>query len=85
MPFSNLTETPAASPASQTRGASTPAPFVVMVIDDQATAREILWLVTGAEKADMRARLERGDRTIPAGRVAAEHARLLVDEAAARR
>ncbi|HEY5763747.1 MAG TPA: response regulator, partial [Rhodocyclaceae bacterium] len=42
MPLSHLTETLAASLASLTRGASTPSPFVVMVIDDQATAREIL-------------------------------------------
>jgi 6-phosphogluconolactonase len=49
-----------------------------------AAAREILWLVTGAEKAAMRARLERGDPAIPAGRVPAANARLLVDAAAAR-
>jgi len=48
-----------------------------------AAAREILWLVTGAEKAAMRARLERADPAIPAGRVAPERARLLVDAAAA--
>jgi len=48
-----------------------------------SAAREILWLVTGAEKAAMRARLEQGDPAIPAGRVAPERARLLVDAAAA--
>lgn len=49
-----------------------------------AAARELLWLVTGAEKASMRARLERGDPTIPAGRVPSGNARLLMDETAAR-
>jgi 6-phosphogluconolactonase len=46
-------------------------------------ARQILWLVTGAEKATMRARLERGDPSIPAGRVRRDAAWLLMDEAAA--
>lgn len=49
-----------------------------------AAAREILWLVTGAEKAAVRARLERGDTSIPAGRVPGGHAHLLIDRAAAR-
>jgi len=46
-------------------------------------ARRVLWLVTGAPKAEMLARLGRGDRAIPAGRVAREHALVITDRAAA--
>jgi 6-phosphogluconolactonase len=46
-------------------------------------ARRILWLVTGVEKTAMLARLLAGDRSIPAGRVRAENALILVDRAAA--
>jgi len=46
-------------------------------------ARCVLWVVTGAEKGPMLARLGRGDRTIPAGRVASERAVILADAAAA--
>jgi 6-phosphogluconolactonase len=45
-------------------------------------ARQILWLVTGAEKQPMLARLRAGDRSIPAGRVRSEHALILADAAA---
>ena len=37
-------------------------------------ARSILWLVTGEEKAGMLTQLVQGDRSIPAGRVAQNHA-----------
>jgi 6-phosphogluconolactonase len=43
---------------------------------------EILWLVTGAEKAEPLARLLAGDESIPAGRVRAARALVLADEAA---
>jgi 6-phosphogluconolactonase len=46
-------------------------------------ARCVLWVVTGAEKVPMLARLVRGDRAIPAGRVAQERAVILADAAAA--
>ena len=46
-------------------------------------ARSILWLVTGAEKAAMLARLEAGDSSIPAGRVRSARALVLADRAAA--
>lgn len=46
-------------------------------------AREILWVVTGAEKVPVLPRLERGDRGIPAGCVSPERARILADRAAA--
>jgi 6-phosphogluconolactonase len=46
-------------------------------------ARRVLWLVTGAEKVPMLARLRAGDRSIPAGRVSSERALILADAAAA--
>ena len=46
-------------------------------------ARRILWLVTGAGKAGMLARLRRGDQSIPAGRVRQDDALILTDRAAA--
>ena len=46
-------------------------------------ARRILWVVTGAEKGAMLARLRDGDRSIPAGRVRQDQAQVLADQAAA--
>jgi 6-phosphogluconolactonase len=46
-------------------------------------ARRILWVITGTGKAQVLARLLAGDRTIPAGRVNADRAVVLVDAAAA--
>lgn len=46
-------------------------------------ARRILWLVTGAGKAGMLARLVDGDRSIPAGCVRQDRALLLADATAA--
>jgi 6-phosphogluconolactonase len=43
-------------------------------------ARRIVWLVTGREKAEMLARLNDGDGSIPAGRVRQEAAIVLADE-----
>ena len=48
-----------------------------------ARARRILWLVTGAGKGPMLARLQAGDASIPAGRVASAQALVLADTAAA--
>jgi 6-phosphogluconolactonase len=45
-------------------------------------ARRILWLVTGAEKANMLVRLRKGDLAIPAARVRSDQALVLADEAA---
>lgn len=42
-------------------------------------ARRVLWVVTGAEKADMLKRLLRADHSIPAGRVNQERALVLAD------
>ncbi len=46
-------------------------------------ARRILWVVTGAEKAEMLVRLRDGDISIPAGRVRREQAFVLADQPAA--
>jgi 6-phosphogluconolactonase len=46
-------------------------------------ARSVLWLVTGDDKREMLARLLRGDRSIPAGRVRQDAALVLADRAAA--
>ncbi|MGH8283665.1 MAG: 6-phosphogluconolactonase [Gammaproteobacteria bacterium] len=46
-------------------------------------ARCILWLVTGAAKADILARLCNGDTGIPAGRINRERAVVFADQAAA--
>ena len=46
-------------------------------------ARTILWVVTGAGKAEMLARLVAGDGDIPAGRVRADRATVIADAAAA--
>lgn len=48
-------------------------------------ARQVLWLVTGEGKAAMLVRLQDGDKTIPAGRVRADHAVVFADQAAAAR
>jgi 6-phosphogluconolactonase/glucosamine-6-phosphate isomerase/deaminase len=45
-------------------------------------ATEILWLVTGADKAPPLARLCADDREIPAGRVRSERVRFVTDDAA---
>lgn len=46
-------------------------------------SRKILWLVTGAEKVPMLARLQAGDTSIPAGGISREQAVILADRAAA--
>jgi len=45
-------------------------------------SRRILWLVTGAEKVAMLARLRAADESIPAGRVHQHHALVLADRSA---
>jgi 6-phosphogluconolactonase len=46
-------------------------------------ARQLLWVVTGADKAAVLPRLRGADLSIPAGRVRADRALLLADAAAA--
>ena len=48
-------------------------------------SRRIVWLVTGAAKAEMLPRLCRADRSIPAGRISQEQALVLADREAAAR
>jgi 6-phosphogluconolactonase len=48
-----------------------------------ARADQLLWLVTGADKREALERLLDGDRSIPAGRVAARSSLVLADAAAA--
>ncbi|MBL9122801.1 MAG: 6-phosphogluconolactonase [Planctomycetaceae bacterium] len=47
-------------------------------------ARQLLWVITGSEKADALARLRSGDPSIPAGRIEQGRACVLADSAAAR-
>jgi 6-phosphogluconolactonase len=46
-------------------------------------ARQILWLVTGADKVDALRRLRSADQSIPAGWISTENAYVLADAAAA--
>jgi 6-phosphogluconolactonase len=48
-----------------------------------ATARKIIWLVTGPNKVDALAKLLAGDTSIPAGRVENDDMIIVADEAAA--
>jgi len=48
-----------------------------------AAARQILWLITGAEKREALAKLRAGDESIPAGRLEARDAIVICDRAAA--
>jgi 6-phosphogluconolactonase len=48
-------------------------------------SRRILWVVTGASKAEMLPRLRDGDPSIPAGRIASAQAIVLADREAAHR
>jgi 6-phosphogluconolactonase len=54
--------------------------FTYPVLD---RARALLWLITGEEKRDALSRLLSSDASVPAGRVAREHALILADAAAA--
>ncbi len=45
-------------------------------------SRQVLWVVTGAEKVPMLKRLLDGDESIPAGRIRREHALVLADDLA---
>jgi 6-phosphogluconolactonase len=47
-----------------------------------ARAKSLLWLVTGADKAEALRRLRAGDHSIPGGRVPIENALVLADTAA---
>jgi hypothetical protein len=46
-------------------------------------ARQVLWLVTGKDKAEILGRLRDGDTSIPSGRIENEHALMIADRLAA--
>ena len=46
-------------------------------------ARQVLWLVTGKDKAEIVGRLFDGDHSIPSGRIEKEHALMIADRLAA--
>jgi 6-phosphogluconolactonase len=46
-------------------------------------ARQVLWLVTGKDKAEIVGRLRNGDTSIPSGRIEKEHALMIADRLAA--
>lgn len=54
-------------------------PRMTLTFPALARARRLLWVVTGEDKRDALARLVRGDRSIPAGRVARTDALLVTD------
>jgi 6-phosphogluconolactonase len=56
---------------------------VTLTLPVLAQAHSIVWFVTGSAKAGALARLARGDPSIPAGRVARDHAVVFADSAAA--
>jgi 6-phosphogluconolactonase len=47
------------------------------------SARKVVWLITGHDKAEALAKLRAGDRSIPAGRVENDNMIIVADEAAA--
>jgi 6-phosphogluconolactonase len=46
-------------------------------------ARYVLWVVTGAEKVKALSQLQKGDTSIPGGRISRDQALILADRAAA--
>ena len=46
-------------------------------------ARQVLWVVTGKDKAEIVGRLRNGDTSIPSGRIEKEHALMIADRLAA--
>jgi 6-phosphogluconolactonase/glucosamine-6-phosphate isomerase/deaminase len=66
-------------------GGHTPWQMLRALADKPLPWQQVLWLVTGADKAAKLARLRDGDRAIPASRVRRDGALLLADRAAAAR
>jgi 6-phosphogluconolactonase len=56
---------------------------MTLTFPELAAAREIVWLITGADKREAMEKLLAGDGSIPAGRVSQENARIVCDAAAA--
>ena len=58
-------------------------PRMTLTYPALATARKIVWLITGPDKVDALAKLLDGDTSIPAGRVENDNMIIVADEAAA--
>ena len=58
-------------------------PRMTLTYPALATARKIVWLITGPDKVEALARLQEGDTSIPAGRVENDNMIIVADEAAA--
>ncbi len=58
-------------------------PRMTLTYPALATARKIVWLVTGPDKVEALAKLQAGDTSIPAGRVENDNMIIVADEAAA--
>ncbi len=57
-------------------------PRMTLTYPALARARQLMWLITGADKKDALTKLLAGDTSIPAGRVEAEASLILADQAA---
>lgn len=58
-------------------------PRMTLTYPALATARKIVWLITGPDKVEALAKLQAGDTSIPAGRVENDNMVIVADEAAA--
>jgi 6-phosphogluconolactonase len=58
-------------------------PRMTLTYPALATARKIVWLITGPDKVEALAKLQAGDTSIPAGRVENDNMIIVADEAAA--
>jgi 6-phosphogluconolactonase len=57
-------------------------PRMTLTYPALASARKIVWLITGPDKVEALAKLQDGDRSIPAGRVENDNMIIVADEAA---
>ena len=57
-------------------------PRMTLTYPALARARQLMWLITGADKKEALTKLLAGDTSIPAGRVEAEASLILADQAA---
>ncbi|HXS32458.1 MAG TPA: 6-phosphogluconolactonase [Solirubrobacterales bacterium] len=58
-------------------------PRMTLTYPALASARKIVWLITGPDKVEALAKLQAGDTSIPAGRVENDNMVIVADEAAA--
>ncbi len=78
-PVLDVTDTPVAATARPFNGTRR----VTLTYPCINSARQVVWLLTGAGKVPMVARLDAGDRAIPAGRIEQANAVMVLDRAAA--